>query len=343
MTRNTICVIDIGGTNFRCGVYSSGKVEVIEKRLTPNYYTVNEEVALKREIVNMIISSFKKVNHIYPVNSLAVCFPGPVTDSGDVLGSSVIFGKTLATPFPLKNNLEEALGEDDDIVDILVTNDLTASAWRYSDRYRSFCIITVSSGIGNKIFSDGRVLVGESGIHGEIGHYSADLNDLSIPCSCGWGKNHIGMISSGRGVEIIGKHFAQPAGRYRATFLMSSFAKAIDYDETKITSELIAKFADQGDFFSQKVIGDCTKPLADAICLLAMAMYIEKFIIIGGFALNCLYYMTALKENILQRGIYNFKIADIDEMLIYGEHDDDHGLIGLGKMIEWIATPHHKQ
>lgn len=328
------CVIDIGATNFRCGLYSEGKLlNTIERKLTPNYYMFDDEERLKTEIVNMILDSFIKVSKYQDVrvSCLAICFPGQVNGNGDIIGSSGIFGNSLKKVFLLKKELQEKI---DKRIHIVITNDMTASAWRYSDEYESFCLITVSSGIGNKIFSYGRVLVGENGLCGEIGHYSVDLSDLSIPCNCGWGKNHIDIISSSRGIEIVAKYFAQVNGKYRGSFLTSELAKDISGDEKRITPELIAQFAQKKDIFAQTVIDYCTKPLADAICLLALAIYIEKFIIIGGFALNCKYYMDSLKNNILRRGIYNFKKEDIENMIIYGENDDNHALIGLGKMID---------
>ena len=93
---------------------------------------------------------------------------------------------------------------------------------------------------------------------------------------------------------------------------------------------MLARAADRGDLFSRYVIDFCTKPLASEICLLAIAMHIPKFIIIGGFALHCEYYMEALIRNIKKKGIYNFSDAEIENMIVYGAHDDDHGLIGAG-------------
>ncbi len=308
-------------------------MEVIEKKPTPNYLKVidSSEVKLKNMLVENIVGSY---NHAVDKHgdfaSLAISFPGPVNNRGEVIGSSVIFGKPLQESFRLKEMLTGQIAPG---VIILVTNDITASAWRYSDKYGSFCLITVSSGIGSKIFSNSKVLIGDNGLSGEIGHIAADISELSIPCDCGWGNNHIGILSSGRGIENVSRVLAAKDGLYRSLFLSAEIGDKVNGNEQLLTSELIACYADVRDVFSMTIIDYCTKPLAKIICMLSLALHVEKFIIIGGFALNCKYYLESLRLNAIKNGIYNFKSIDIKNMIIYGENDDNHALIGLGKMM----------
>ncbi len=92
-----------------------------------------------------------------------------------------------------------------------------------------------------------------------------------------------------------------------------------------------------GDEYARAVIDFCTVPLADVICTLGIAMDIPYFVIIGGFALNCNYYIESLKRNTCKKGIYNFSAEDIESMIVIGEKDDDHGLIGSGLIMEKYA------
>ena len=321
-----ICVCDIGGTNFRMAVFENGSLYDVKKIKTPNFYLYNEK-EIKRLIVDALVSGFTEKKNIYTdMNRFSVCFPGPVTQEGEVLGSSVIFGTTLKERFFLKRELEERLPD----VTVSVMNDLTAAAYRYMGN-GNFCLITVSSGIGNKVCIDDRVIIDPEGRTGEIGHYSADGIELGIECTCGTGKDHVGMIASGRGVEWIARRFGgekeTEAGKL---FLKSALYVGCCGDSLQITAEMLARAADGGDPFSRYVIDFCTKPLAAEICLLAIAMYIPKFIIIGGFALHCEYYMEALVRNIKEKGIYNFTDTEIEKMIVCGVRDDDHGLIGAG-------------
>ena len=321
-----ICVCDIGGTNFRMAVFENGALYDVKKIKTPNFYFYDEK-EIKKLIVDALVSGFAEKKKIYAdMHLFSVCFPGPVTREGEVIGSSVIFGTTLKERFFLKKELEERLPG----VSVSVMNDLTAAAYRYMGN-GNFCLITVSSGIGNKICIDDRVIIDPEGRTGEIGHYSADGIDLGIECTCGTGKDHVGMIASGRGVELIARRFAgEKESEAGALFTKSPLYACCEGDSLKLTAEMLACAADEGDLFSRYVIDFCTKPLASEICLLAIAMHIPKFIIIGGFALHCEYYMEALIRNVKKKGVYNFTDGEIEKMIVYGAHDDDHGLIGAG-------------
>jgi len=333
------CVIDIGGTNFRCGLYKDRAVIDIKKNLTPNFLQHQKPGEIQDELIKRIIDAVAEKKKKYvDVTRLGIAFPGPVNNKGVVIGSSVIFGEVLEKPFPLKERLEQELKRFGIVTGaIVITNDVTASAWRYSDQgYDPFCLITVSSGIGNKIFNGGKILIDERGISGEIGHFSAELPGITIPCSCGWGINHIGMISSGRGIEYIAKLFGSDSGKYRSLFLTSALGAdpRVNKNHSLIKNEWIAEYADKFDLFPRVIIDFCTQPLGNAICLLSLAMYLKKFIIVGGFALNCNYYIESLIKNVTAKGIYNFSAQAIEEMIILGEKDDNHALFGLGKMLE---------
>lgn len=325
-----ICVCDIGGTNFRLGVYDNGNLYNVKRFNTPNYFNYSEE-EIKNLIISEIVTAFSDIRRDNgEINCLAICFPGPVNSEGVVIGSCVVFGDALKEKFFLKKEIEKRIKG----VHVFVTNDMTASVYRYVEFYSDFCLITVSSGIGNKVYSNGSVLIDEGGLTGEIGHYQTDLEDVSIECSCGYGVNHVGMISSGRGIELVGRLFADKKSKHRSFFMNSPLARSINYNINEITAQAIASSAMEGDSYCKYIIDYCTKPLADVICLLALAMNIPRFIIIGGFALNCDYYFESLSNNIFKRGIYNFEPDKIRNIVKPGIKDDDHGLIGVGKMME---------
>lgn len=334
-----ICVIDIGGTNFRSGVYHKGDVTdaTIQKSKTPNFLDSLDDEVITKRLIDQIVNAYLFQKHTFPgIQSLGISFPGPVDSTGTVIQCSVIFGHLLNTPLLLRDLINaEFECRRIEAPNIFITNDITASAWRYSDSgWDPYCLITVSSGVGNKIFLGGNVLIGENGLAGELGHVKAECESYSIPCSCGSGINHIGMISSGRGIEFFSKEFSRDGGRYHELFLNSQLAKKIHSDYSQITNQLISEFADAQDDFARSVIEFCTRPLAHAVCTLALSLYIKRFVLIGGFALNCDYYREALVSNVIDRGVYNFKEEDIREMIIYGVKDYKHALIGLGKMIE---------
>ncbi len=84
------------------------------------------------------------------------------------------------------------------------TNVAVLAEWRYGAArgVRSAIYITVSTGIGGGIISEGRPLIGVDGTAGEIGHHVIDLDGPT--CGCG-GVGHIEAIASGTAIARDGQ------------------------------------------------------------------------------------------------------------------------------------------
>jgi glucokinase len=57
--------------------------------------------------------------------------------------------------------------------------------------------LTVSTGVGGAVLTDGNLLAGADGMAGELGHLTVDLD--GPPCGCG-GRGHLEAIASGSGL-----------------------------------------------------------------------------------------------------------------------------------------------
>ena len=93
----------------------------------------------------------------------------------------------------------------------LSLNDVSAAAWYLSSRTRArrFLVVTVSSGIGSKLFDRDHPagVIDDPPYAGEIGHVVVDPGDDAPLCGCG-GRGHLGAISSGRGTERLARERA---------------------------------------------------------------------------------------------------------------------------------------
>ena len=340
MSKN-LCVVDIGGTHFRVGLCIDGELaaDSVAKTCTPNFreYPEQDLQGLKGLLIEQTADAYLRLAEKHDLRSLGISFAGPVTSSGIVKQSAVIFGRLLDEEFDFATALALYLRPrlcSAPLPEIREVNDITASAWRYcGSGWDPFCVITVSTGIGNKIVSRGRVLIDDLGVAGEIGHCPTALEGFDIPCSCGTGSNHIGMVSSGTGVEYFTKRLALEGARFQSKFLHSEVGAAVSYDPGKLNNALVAEYADGGDAYCCAVLDFCTLPLARAIRLIRLAMHVEKFILIGGFLQNCRYYLHSLVSNLLVDGVYGMTEPMIRDMVVRGESDDNHALVGLGKML----------
>src|SRR2546427_7668518 len=110
---------------------------------------------------------------------VAVAYSGPMDDAGHVLATPTVLGGSGGDPFPLQEACE-ALWPG---AAVHALNDLTAAGYRYAAAgLRDFAILTVGSGIGHKVFLDGRPRVGPGGRGGEIGHLRLDFSADPAPC-----------------------------------------------------------------------------------------------------------------------------------------------------------------
>jgi len=325
-------VFDIGGTSLRYAKYVDGVVVASAKEPTPNYLQGHTPEEINRLLLECITRAIG--NDRASITEVGICYAGPVSGDGRILGSSTIHGIKLAHPYDLKAAVQEQTG----IAGVWVINDLSAAAYRYLDDYRSFELITVSTSVGNKIVIDGQLQLGKDGLEGELGHLPAHLpapfaGALSLECSCGSGSgvNHIGTLSSGRGIAEVAEQLKN--GALTNEYLTSSLA-----GKESITAEDISAASAAGDSFAQTILDICTYPLAYAICLTLTSLYLDKVILMGGVVLNSPPYFEALMRNIRKIGVYNYTTEHLEEKIIKGIADDDSGLIGMNRYLESTKT-----
>src|SRR5205085_10876403 len=118
---------------------------------------------------------------------------------------------------------------------------------------------------------------------GEIGHAKVE-HAADVPrCDCG-GVGHLGGIASGRGIERYARLVAaRDEKRFSASACAQRFGASAD---TLNNEHHLAPAAALGDAWALDVISQCTRPLARALVSTALAVGLEKVIIIGGFALQ---------------------------------------------------------
>lgn len=312
-------VFDIGGTSFRSAVYKHDrKLHQIKKKDSPNFIkypnaSINE---LQEMLVEDICRTVELYSKVEDIQNIGVSFPGPINNAGYVLQAPTLWGEQ-GKPYPLLDLLSQRIKD----CKIYLLNDITAAGYRYINfNNGTFCIITVSSGVGNKVFWEKQVLLND-GLGGELGH-----SYVSGPfkCDCG-SQGHLGGISSGRGIEKLA---------IKLSIEHPYFFKTSSLFEKEITSFSLANAIKIDDEFSIYVLEESLKPLAQTLCTLITAIGINYFIVIGGFPTAIgQKYIENLKKLVSELKPFGVKPGEIDRMISLGENDDYHGLIGIGEFI----------
>ena len=338
MSRKGVVVFDVGGTYFRYNVLDDDGqlLEDIQRNKveSPNY---ESNSGLKPEkltslFIEKIVSSVKGIKERNPqveIEGIGVAFPGPVDSNGVVIAAPPLWSD-LVKDYPLKKDLERILSHK-----VFVLNDVSAGCWYYKDKVKSerFCLITVSTGIGNKVFDakhEEKIITLKNGFGGEIGHAFVNKDEYDLPCDCG-ARGHLSSISSGRGAEKFAKIYSRNhIEKFNSSILFSLSCG----DPERIDNVKLVKATKERDEFAQEIIRKTSLNLAIMIQQMYMAIGVEKFIIIGGFALSFgEIYREMLIDHLKDMKIWGIEKDKIKDLIELGEDDDTINQKGIGEFV----------
>lgn len=323
MTPRRIAVLDVGGTTLRAATFDAAtrSLGAVTRMPTAGLglgQTAPPDV-LQRNVVEQLLQA---AQHQVDAGADAalLAFAGPVTADGTVLAAPTVVGRGWQ---PV--NLAELAASRLD-VPVTVVNELTAATWRYrAPAGDPFCLVTVSSGIGNKVLWGDQVLVGPSGSGGEIGHWQVDPSPAAAPCDCG-GRGHLGGIASGRGAEAaVRAAAAADPDRFAASALAETATP-----DTVSTRDLV-RAVHAGDALALEVLRGGTGALARALTAMFTAIGVRRFVVIGGFAQAVgPPYLAELRQALADASCFLMRRDEIDAMVEFGASDDVHSLVGGG-------------
>jgi predicted NBD/HSP70 family sugar kinase len=320
-------VFDIGGTSLRAARYhpDTEALSALLRRTTPSHWTMPGSPAcrIQERLLGDMQEIGAAITHSEVPAVVALAFPGPIDRDGNALSAPTVWGDGDGRPFPVRRELQRLWPS----ARVLVLNDVTAAGYRYLRHpAEDFCIVTVSSGIGLKIFVAGQPIVGAAGRGGEIGHVRVDFSATAPVCDCG-GQGHLGAVASGRGALLAAQRLARQDGE---RFARSLLGQRLQGDPAGLDNPgLVAAFR-AGDAWAGELIRLVSQPLGRMLAAIHVALGIERFLIFGGFALALgegyrSELVRAAQDSCWQLG------QNWDTMVVLGEPDDLAGLLGAGR------------
>ncbi len=136
---------------------------------------------------------------------------------------------------------------------------------------KDFVYVTVSTGCGGAIVSDGRLLRGPDGAAGEIGHILVDRS--GPPCGCG-ANGHLEAIVSGVGLTRAARA-AVAQGRSAA------LAELIASNGDRFGAREVVAAAEAGDPTATAIVDDACDAFAQA-CVTVVDLFNPELIVVGG-------------------------------------------------------------
>lgn len=236
-TEISIAAADIGATHVRSGVFN-GEGRCICHHREPLCRDGANGRAVTAQ-VNRMIQAVCDEAGIRP-DAIGIATAGPLSAGKESIHKSP---NMPYADIPLKSPLESALS-----CPVHIQNDASAGAYyeyRTSGKEcHNIVYLTLSTGIGCGVISNGRLMEGANGNAGEIGHICVDTV-YSLPCGCG-GRGHWEAYSSGSGMPQFFREWcgrrgqgisAGEAGPLTAESLCAA-AHAGDTDVTEFFREL---------------------------------------------------------------------------------------------------------
>lgn len=341
--QGRILVIDAGGTSTRMAVWDGEKLTDQVKFPTINYASDQARDKSLDQMQELWLESLEQRIRMYreqhpDIQSISMGFAGPVSEAGDLTESAVIWGAGQRRIF--NSELQKRWG-----LPVLVVNDLTAAVYRYGksapfSKMRTIALITVSSGIGSKLFDivHGSVVIDQRGRAGEIGHTIVDYARNAIR---GEGlKGELNAYSSGRGLANLAKRLTGQK-KFQQLYERSILKREIEksgqtietIDRDLLTQLLVASIKEKDDFSLQVMktsIGYFIRVLGPFILQNAP----DAIVWMGSIAEHLgAVYLDEVISQLLDKGLYGYTREDLGRMFIMGEKDDENGLRGAGLMV----------
>lgn len=170
---------------------------------------------------------------------------------------------------------------------------------------RDFIVVTLGTGMGSCIFSDGKVNLGYDGYAGEIGHTCVDLHGRR--CGCG----NIGCLEA----YTASKGIVQTAKE----LLEESDAPSLMRSQEKLTPKIITQCCDQGDELAIEVYRRTGEVLGLGLANYASLVNPEAIIFTGGISKAGKWMLDPAKESFDRHVFHNiqgkvkFLVSELDD------------------------------
>ena len=272
--------IDIGGTSVKAGLFAADET-LVHKWSFPSRKEKNGTFILP-DLAAQIDALCRERNiDKKSVAGIGIALPGPV-----IGGSTVLFCDNLGLG---EVDVTDELSHLTGIGNIVACNDANAAAlgelWMGAARGRkSAVMVTIGTGIGAGVISDGKIISGKFGAGGEIGHMTVVPGE-TIPCSCGK-HGCLEQYASATGIVRMAKQHLETADA-------PSRLRSID----DLTAKDVFDAAALGDELALSIVDEAMRLLALALSHVSAVVDPGIFVIGGGVAAAGETLLSPLREH----------------------------------------------
>jgi glucokinase len=305
---------DLGGTNLRAGIVDLETGQVSHLQSTPTMAHQGHDAVMQRmgDLIEqaVAVSGLDKRD----IGGIGIGVPGVLDlERGLTLFLPNLYGTWPEVP--LRDTISEYTG-----LPTALLNDvrsITFGEWRFGagQGVNTMACFAIGTGIGGGLIVNGQLHLGIGGTGGELGHQVIDFN--GPPCGCG-NRGCLEAFASGPAISSMG---VKAVIQGRTTII----GKLVDYDLNKITPEIIAQAASEGDDIANMILEDAGFYIGIAVANICSTIGPRKIVITGGVAQIGDLILTPIRRTILER----VKIMPVEQVeVVQAQLGDQAGVIG---------------
>ncbi|MBA8777883.1 ROK family glucokinase [Staphylococcus schleiferi subsp. coagulans] len=269
MSKHLILAADIGGTTCKLGIFNDNLEQLSKWSIETDTSDPTGRVLL-RQIYDAFVNQMDKYNfEMNDVLGLGIGVPGPVMFKSGIVNGAVNLN------WPGRVNVSEIMQEwvsfpvyVDNDANVAALGEKHSGAGKDAD---DVVAITLGTGLGGGIISNGEIVHGHNGSGAELGHIRVD-HDQRFQCNCGK-SGCIETVASATGVVNL-VNFYYPKLTFKSSILQL-------IKDNKVTAKAVFDAAKAGDQFCIFI----TERVAQYIAYLASIISVTtnpKYIILGG-------------------------------------------------------------
>jgi glucokinase len=307
-TPDSVLALDFGGTQIRTALVLPGGT-ILGRRASRTPRDAASVVGQSAAQLRETLSEASERGAPAPAE-LGISAPGPLDPFRGVILTPPNLDRSL-WDFPFARAIGVELGlsavmERDTQVAVLAEGEFGAA--RGHDNY---VYMTVSTGVGGGIVSDGRLLRGADGLAGEIGHITIDLNGPL--CGCGM-PGHLEAFASGTGI-------ARRAVEAGLRMTDGGHAQAVD----------VAHLEEQGDEIAAGIMDNARRAFASAVVSIADLFNPSVLVVGGGIAIGQGDRLLDPARHALRKSGYSHQAQRMQ--IVPAQLGDDVGLVGALSLV----------
>jgi glucokinase len=308
--------IDVGGTTTKFGIVDNKGDIIAQGRMSSNDFDFVEDFIL--QLYNKLLPMINQAGGIEQIQGLGIGAP-----NGNIYTGKIEYAPNLKWKgiIPMADLIKKQFG-----MPVVLTNDANAAAlgemmYGCARGMKHFITITLGTGVGSGIVIDGKIVVGNDGFAGELGH------TIIRP----GGRKH-----KSTGMRGSLESYASATGvRETAIELLTANpdkeSLLRNFTINDLTSETVYECAMQGDQIANEIFEFTGKILGESLANFVMFSSPEAIVLFGGLTKsgNLLLNPTRkhMEENLLP--IFKNKVK-----LIFSElKESDAAILGASALV----------